>query len=65
MNSRTSGMLSQMQQHRAERKKPKRFVALKKVSLDASQQHGISTREQTCRNILSHKCTLNGVPPRL
>jgi TonB family protein len=43
MNSRASGMLSQMQQHRAERKKPKRFVALKKVSLDASQQHGIST----------------------
>ena len=43
MNSRTSGMLSQMQQRRAERKKPKRFVALKKVSLDVSQQQGIST----------------------
>lgn len=42
MNSRTSGMLSQMQQRRAERKKPKRFVALKKVSLDADQQHSIS-----------------------
>ena len=45
MNSRTSGMLSQMQQRRAERKKPKRFVALKKVSLDASQQHNISTAQ--------------------
>ena len=43
MNSRTSGMLSQMQQRRAERKKPKRFVALKKVSLDTSQQQSIST----------------------
>lgn len=43
MNSRTAGMLSGMQQRRAERKKPKRFVALKKVSLDASQQDGIST----------------------
>lgn len=38
-------MLSQMQQRRAERKKPKRFVALKKVSLDASQQHSISTAQ--------------------
>ena len=45
MNSRTSGMLSQMQQRRADRKKPKRFVALKKVSLDASQEHGISTAQ--------------------
>ena len=45
MNSRTAGMLSQMQQRRAERKKPKRFVALKKVSLDASQQHSISTAQ--------------------
>ena len=45
MNSRTSGMLSQMQQRRAERKKPKRFVALKKVSLDTSQQHSISTAQ--------------------
>lgn len=43
MSNRTSGMLTQMQQRRAERKKPKRFVALKKVSLDASQQHSIST----------------------
>ncbi|MDE0398547.1 MAG: energy transducer TonB [Candidatus Poribacteria bacterium] len=41
MSSRTSGMLSQMQQRRAERKKPKRFVALKKVSLDPSQQSDI------------------------
>ena len=45
MNSRTSGMLSQMQQRRAERKKPKRLVALKKVSLDANQQHSISTAQ--------------------
>ena len=34
-----------MQQRRAERKKPKRFVALKKVSLDANQQHDISTAQ--------------------
>ena len=54
MNSRTSGMLSQMQQHRAERKKPKRFVALKKVSLDASQQHGISTAKT---NLPKHPVT--------
>ena len=45
MSNRTSGMLSQMQQRRAERKKPKRFVELKKVSLDANQQHGISTAQ--------------------
>jgi len=38
-------MLSQQQQRRAERKKPKRFVALKKVSLDVSQQHSISTAQ--------------------
>ena len=43
MNSRTSGMLGQMRKRRAERKKPKRFVALKKVSLDTSQQQTIST----------------------
>ena len=54
MNSRTSGMLSQMQQRRAERKKPKRFVALKKVSLDASQQHNISTAQT---NIPKHPIT--------
>jgi len=45
MSNRTSGMLTQMQQRRVERKKPKRFVALKKVSLDASQQHSISTAQ--------------------
>ena len=45
MNSRTSGMLGQMRQRRAERKKPKRFVALKKVSLDTSQQQTISTAQ--------------------
>ncbi len=54
MNSRASGMLSQMQQHRAERKKPKRLVALKKVSLDASQQHGISTAKT---NLPKHPVT--------
>ena len=54
MNSRTSGMLSQMQQRRAERKKPKRLVALKKVSLDASQQHSISTAQT---NIPKHPIT--------
>lgn len=45
MNSRSSGIVSQMQQRRAERKKPKRFVALKKVSLDANQQQSISTAQ--------------------
>lgn len=54
MNSRTSGMLSQMQQRRAERKKPKRFVALKKVSLDTSQQQGISTAQT---NLPKHPIT--------
>ena len=54
MNSRTSGMLSQMQQRRAERKKPKRFVALKKVSLDANQQHSISTAQM---NMPKHPIT--------
>ena len=45
MSSRTSGMLSQMQQRRFERKKPKRFVALKKVALDPNQQNHISTAQ--------------------
>lgn len=45
MNSKTAGMLSQMQQRRAERKKPKRFVALKKVALDTNQQHSITTAQ--------------------
>lgn len=45
MSNRTSGMITQMQQRRAERKKPKRVVALKKVSLDTSQQHSISTAQ--------------------
>ncbi len=45
MNSRTTGMLGDMRQRRAERKKPKRFVALKKVALDAGQQQGISTAQ--------------------
>ncbi|MYK18815.1 energy transducer TonB [Candidatus Poribacteria bacterium] len=54
MSSRTSGMLSEMQQRRAERKKPKRFVALKKVSLDTSQQQGISTAQA---NVVKHPIT--------
>ena len=54
MSNRTSGMLTQMQQRRAERKKPKRLVALKKVSLDASQQHGISTAQT---NMSKHPIT--------
>ena len=54
MSSRSSGMLSEMRQRRAERKKPKRFVALKKVSLDASQQRGISTAKA---NVVKHPIT--------
>lgn len=54
MSSRTSGMLTEMQQRRAERKKPKRFVPLKKVSLDASQQQGISTAKA---NVVKHPIT--------
>lgn len=54
MSSRTSGMLSGMRQRRAERKKPKRFVPLKKVSIDASQQHSISTAQA---NIVKHPIT--------
>ena len=53
-SSRTSGMLGAMRQRRAERKKPKRFVALKKVSLDANQQHGISTARA---NVVKHPVT--------
>jgi len=47
-------MLTEMRQRRAERKKPKRFVALKKVSLDASQQQGISTAQA---NVAKHPIT--------
>ena len=54
MSSRTSGMLSQMQARRAERKKPKRFVALKKVSLDPSQHRSISTAQA---NLPKHTIT--------
>ncbi|MDE0012441.1 MAG: energy transducer TonB [Candidatus Poribacteria bacterium] len=54
MSSRSSGMVSEMRQRRAERKKPKRFVALKKVSLDASQQRGISTAQA---NVVKHPIT--------
>ena len=54
MSSRSSGMLSEMRQRRAARKKPKRFVALKKVSLDTSQQRGISTAKA---NVVKHPIT--------
>ena len=54
MSSRTSGMLTEMQQRRAARKKPKRFVPLKKVALDASQQQGVSTAQA---NIVKHPIT--------
>jgi TonB family protein len=47
-------MLSEMRQRRVERKKPKRFVALKKVSLDASQHRSISTAQA---NIVKHPIT--------
>jgi TonB family protein len=53
-SSRASGMLSEMRQRRAERKKPKRFVVLKKVSLDTSEQHSISTVQA---NIAKHPIT--------
>lgn len=54
MSSRTSGMLSQMQARRVERKKPKRFVALKKVSLDPSQQSDIASAQA---NLPKHPIT--------
>ncbi len=54
MSSRTSGMLSQMQQRRVERKKPKRFVALKKVSIDPSQQSSLSNAQA---NLPKHTIT--------
>lgn len=54
MNSRTTGIISQMQQRRAERKKPKRFVTLKKVALDEQQQQSISTAQT---NLPKHPIT--------
>ena len=54
MSSRASGMLSQMRERRVERKKPKRFAALKKVSLDSSQQRSISTAQA---NLPKHTIT--------
>jgi TonB family protein len=47
-------MLSQMQARRVERKKPKRFVALKKVSLDPSQQSDIASAQA---NLPKHPIT--------
>lgn len=43
-----------MRQRRAERKKPKRFVALKKVALDSNQQRSISTAQA---NLPKHTIT--------
>jgi len=43
-----------MRQRRAERKKPKRFVALKKVDLDSNQQRSISTAQA---NLPKHTIT--------
>lgn len=54
MNSRAAGLLGEMRQRRAERKKPKRFVALKKVSLDANQQRSIFTAQA---NVVKHPIT--------
>ena len=54
MSNRTSGILSDMRQRRAERKKPKRFVALKKFALDPNQQRGISTAQA---NLPKHPIT--------
>ena len=54
MSSRASGILSDMRQRRAERKKPKRFVALKKVTLDSNQQRNISTAQA---NLPKHPIT--------
>ena len=54
MSSRTSGILSGMRQRRAERKKPKRFVALKKVALDSNQQRSVSTAQA---NLPKHTIT--------
>jgi len=42
MGNRTSDMLNQLKQHRAERRKPKRFVALKKIPLDSRHQREVS-----------------------
>ena len=58
MSRRTSGLLSQMQQHRAERKKPKRFVALKKVALNTKQQSHISNAQA---NLPKHPITKKNV----
>ena len=54
MSNRTSGMLSQMRERRIERKKPKRFVALKKVTLDPNQQSHISNAQA---NLPKHPIT--------
>ena len=58
MSNRSSGMLSQMQQRRAERKKPKRFVALKKVTLDPSEQSHISNAQA---NLPKHPITQKNI----
>ena len=58
MNSRSAGILSQIQQQRAGRKKPKVVVALKKISLDANQRSAVSTVQA---NTQSHPVTKKSV----
>lgn len=56
MNSRSAGILSQIQQRRAERKKPKIVVALKEISLDANQRSAVSTAQaNTPRHTVTKK----------
>ncbi len=50
MNSRTSGIMAELQRHRAERKKPKRAAPLKAISLDSSQKVLISNVQRRAEN---------------
>lgn len=54
MNSRSASILSQVQQRRAERKKPKVVAHLKKISLDPNQRGAVSTAQAS---IPSHPVT--------
>lgn len=54
MNSRSASILSQVQQRRAERKKPKVVAPLKKISLDPDQRSAVSTAQAS---IPSHTIT--------
>jgi len=56
MNSRSAGILNQIQQRRAERKKPKIVVALKEISLNANQRSAVSTAQaNTPRHTVTKK----------